>query len=163
MRNIFICIVILFSTLSGFSQTLDVDAKLDSLVQRVDSLEHELSYFKLSYELNSLNSDIAMFSNEVYTKAIAIQLDLYNRNFDSRLASAYKRYYESCENKMQSYSELIEAKKTFFAVKIFTFPFSESELKTLFASYNVINNAYESLESSMELLDLTIKEYRRRS
>lgn len=163
MDKLFLCLFILLSSLSSYSQTQNIDAKLDSLVQRVDSLEHELSYLKLSYELASLNSDVTMFANEVDTKAIAIQLDLYNRNFDSRLASAYRRYYESCENKMQSFSELIEAKKTFFAVKVFTYPYSESELKTLLASYNVINNAYETLQRSMELLDLTIKEYRKYS
>lgn len=163
MDKLFLCLFILLSSLSSYCQTQNIDAKLDSLVQRVDSLEHELSYLKLSYELASLNSDVTMFANEAYTKAIAIQLDLYNRNFDSRLASAYRCYYESCENKMQSFSELIEAKKTFFAVKVFTYPYSESELKTLLASYNVINNAYETLQSSMELLDLTIKEYRKYS
>lgn len=163
MKSIIISCFILISTFSGFSQNQNIDVKFDLLVQRVDSLEHELSYFKLSYELAALNSDITIFANEVYTKVIAIQLDLYNRNFNSRLASAYTKYYESCENKMHSLSELIEAKKTFFAVKIFTYPYSEGELYTLFASYNVINNVYESLQSSMELLELTIKEYRKYS
>ena len=48
-----------------------------TLVQRVDSLEHELSYLKLTYELYTLNSDIKMFANEVDTKSIEIRLDLY--------------------------------------------------------------------------------------
>ena len=100
-----------------------------------------------------------MFANEVYTKAIAIQLNIYNRNFDRRLGEAYQSYFESCLNKKQSFSELIEAKKTFFAVKVFTYPYSEQELNTLLASYNVINDAYDTLDNSMNLLRITIDAY----
>lgn len=45
---------------------------------------------KLSYELYTLNTDITMFANEVETKAIAIQLDIYNRKFDRRLGEVYE-------------------------------------------------------------------------
>ncbi len=159
MKSFFITCFILLSSLYGFTQTQSLTTKLDSLVQKVDSLEHELSYLKLSYELDALNSDITIFSNEVYTKSIAIQLDLYNRNFDHELASTYKRYYESCENKMRSLAELIEAKKTFFVVKVLTYTYSEKELKTLYASNSVISSAYESLQSSMKILELTVKAY----
>ena len=42
----------------------------------------------------------------------------------------------------------IEAKKTLYLIKVITYPYSESELKTLKASYNVINDAYDSLGKS---------------
>ena len=100
-----------------------------------------------------------MFSNEVYTKSIAIQLDLYNRNFNSKLGDAYQQCYERCQRKKQSISELIEAKKTLYLIKVITYPYSESELKTLKASYNVINDAYDSLGKSMELLEIVIDTY----
>ena len=100
-----------------------------------------------------------MFANEVYTKSIAIQLDLYNRNFNSKLGDSYQRYYESCQRKKQSISELIEAKKTLYLIKVITYPYSESELKTLKASYNVIDNVYDSLGNSMDLLKIVIDTY----
>ena len=71
----------------------DQQVELQSLIQKVDSLEHELSYIKLTYELYTLNSDIKMFANEAYTKSIAIQLNLYNRNFDSKLGKSYQQEY----------------------------------------------------------------------
>ena len=100
-----------------------------------------------------------MFANEVYTKSIAIQLDLYNRNFNSKLGDSYQRYYESCQRKKQSISELIEAKKTLYLIKVITYPYSESELKTLKATYNVIDNVYDSLGNSMDLLKIVIDTY----
>ena len=153
--NKFLCsLVFVLSFSSVYAQSNDSQKEIQTLVQRVDSLEHELSYLRLTYELNTLNSDITMFANEVYTKSIAIQLDLYNRNFNSKLGDAYQQYYETCQRKKQSISELIEAKKTLYLIKVITYPYSESELKTLKASYNVINDAYGSLGKSMELLKI---------
>lgn len=130
-----------------------------SLVQRVDSLEHELSYLKLTYELYTLNSDIKMFANEVDTKSIEIRLDLYNRNFNYKLGDSYKQYYESCQHHQQSIFRLIEARKKFFALKVMTYPYSESELNTLMASYNVVNEAYDILDRSMKKLKIIIDAY----
>ena len=115
--NKFLCsLVFVLSFSSVHAQSNDSQKEIQTLVQRVDSLEHELSYLKLTYELNTLNSDITMFANEVYTKSIAIQLDLYNRNFNSKLGDAYQQYYETCQRKKQSISELIEAKKTLYLI-----------------------------------------------
>ena len=153
--NKFLCsLVFVLSFSSVHAQSNDSQKEIQTLVQRVDSLEH-----KLTYELNTLNSDITMFANEMYTKSIAIQLDLYNRNFNSKLGDAYQQYYETCQRKKQSISELIEAKKTLYLIKVITYPYSESELKTLKASYNVINDAYDSLGKSMELLEIVIDTY----
>lgn len=160
MRKFIFTLIFVLSIISVKAQTSNSYDQVKELTQRVDSLEHELSYMKLSYELYTLNTDITMFADEVYTKSIAIQLDIYNRNFNSRLYEAYLRYYDSCKGKKDSFSELIEAKKTFFAVKIFTYQYSDKELNTLFASYNVINNAFENLESSMDMLKITLDAYR---
>ena len=130
-----------------------------TLVQRVDSLEHELSYLKLTYELYTLNSDIKMFANEVDTKSIEIRLDLYNRNFNYKLGDSYKQYYESCQHHQQSIFRLIEARKKFFDLKVMTYPYSESELNTLMASYNVVNEAYDILDRSMKKLKIIIDAY----
>ena len=148
-----------FLFFSVHAQSNDSQKEMQTLVQRVDSLEHELSYFKLTYELNTLNSDMTMFANEIYTKYIVIQLDIYNRNFNSKLGDSYQRYYESCKHKRQAISELIEAKKKLFVIKVITYPYSESELNALKASYNVIDHAYDQLESSMELLEIVIDTY----
>lgn len=159
--NKFLCFLIfVLSFFSVHAQSQDSQEKVQILIQRVDSLEHELSYLKLTYELNMLNSDISIFTNEVYSKSIGIQLNLYTRNFDSRLYESYEDYYESCQSKKKSISELIEAKKELFALKVITYPYTKSELKTLMTSYNVINDAYNALEHSMNLLKITIDAYK---
>ncbi len=160
MKKIFYTLLVLvLSIFSVNAQSQNSLEEMQTLVQRVDSLEHELSYLKLTYELSTLNSDMTLFSNAIDIKSLEIQLNLYNRNFNSQLGYAYQRYYKSCQEKKQSISELIEAKKTFFILKVITYPFSESEMNTLNASYNVIDNAYESIEKSMELLKIVVDAY----
>lgn len=149
----------MLSIFSVNAQSQNSQEKKQTLVQRVDSLEHELSYLKLTYELSTLNSDMTLFSNAINIKSLEIQLNLYNRNFNSQLGYAYQRYYKSCQERKQSISELIESKKTFFVLKVITYPFSESEMNTLNASYNVIDNAYESIGKSMELLKIVVDAY----
>ena len=86
MKKLFFTLLVLvLSIFSVNAQSQNSQEKMQTLVQRVDSLEHELSYLKLSYELSTLNSDITLFSNEINIKTLEIQLDLYNRNFNSQL------------------------------------------------------------------------------
>ncbi|MCR8917224.1 hypothetical protein [Bacteroides sp. ET225] len=156
----FLCLfVFMFSLFSVHAQSQDTREGMQMLVQRIDSLEHELSYLKLTYAVNTLNSDIAVFANEVYAKSIAIRLDIYSRNFDSKLGDSYQQYYESCQHKKQSISELIEVRKISFTLSVMTHPYSENELDMLKASYGVVDHGYDALEGSMDLLKLTIDEY----
>lgn len=94
MRKLLLFFASVLSFISIQAQSQDSQIEVQALVHRVDSLEHELSYLKLTYELYTLNSDIIMFANEVYTRSIAIQLDLYNRNFNSKLGYSYQQYYD---------------------------------------------------------------------
>jgi len=160
MRKFLFFLVCGLFSISIQAQSQNSQMEVHALVHRVDSLEHELSYLKLTYELYTLNSDITMFANEVYTKSIAIQLNLYNRNFNSKLGQSYQQYYESCLHKKQSIYGLIEAKKKFFTLKVITYPYTESEQDTLMASYNVIDDAFDTLEHSMSMLKITIDAYK---
>lgn len=156
-------VVSLLFVILGFSlqaQSQNHETEFDVLVQRIDSLEHQLSYLKLTYELNTLKSDIMMFGNEIDTKSISIQLDLYSRNFSSRLGNLYLDYYKSCLKEKESFSELIETKKNISALNAITYSYTESEVNTLKAFFNLIQTAYDKLEYSLNLLKETINIYR---
>ena len=160
MKNFFYTLLVLvLSIFSVNAQSQNSQEEMQTLVQRVDSLEHELSYLKLTYELSTLNSDMTLFTNEINIKSLEIRLNLYNRNFNSQLGYAYQRYYKSCQEHKQSISKLIEAKKTFFVLKVITYPFSESEKNMLKASYNMIDDEYELIGNSMELLKIVVDAY----
>ena len=97
--------------------------ELRTLVQRVDSLEHELSYLKLNYDLKTLNNDITTLTNEVYANYIGIKLDLYLRNFDTRLGEVLRQNYKAYKEKQEAISGLVEITKQSFNLKIATIYF----------------------------------------
>lgn len=158
--NKFLCsIVLMLSVFSVHAQSQDSQEEMQILVQKVDSLEHELAYLRLTYELETLNSDIKMFANEVCTKYNTLRLELLGQNFNSILSAMYQQEYEVYQQQKQAFSELIEAKKTFFTLKVLTFPYSESELEVLSGQYSVLDKAYASIEASLNLLKITIDAY----
>ncbi|MDE6553265.1 MAG: hypothetical protein K2K98_09960 [Muribaculaceae bacterium] len=159
MYRIVISMLFVFAIITANAHSTDNRDEKCSLVQRVDSLEHELSYLKLRYDLSTLKSDLEIFSNDVYTKSLAVKLDLYGQNFDKQLGDAYKRFYEACLERQDSFSELVDATNTSLISKAATYPYTELELNGLLLYYKCINDAYRSLESSMDLLKQTIDAY----
>lgn len=131
-----------------------------SLIQRIDSLEHELSYIKLSHELYKLINDLAVFNNNIGITINRIQIDIYGQNFDYKLYKAYKDNYAVNKNKLLSLQELIEIKKNLFSIKITTYPYSEKEKDLLLTSYMTIDNGYSALESSLKLMKVCLDMYK---
>ena len=159
MCRIVISMLFVFAIINVNAHSTNSQEEINSLVQRVDSLEQELSYFKLRYDLSTLYSNLDIFSNDVNTKSLAVKLEIYDRNFDKQLGEAYRRYYEACMEKLHSFSELVETTNTSFTLKVVSYPYTELQLNELFSYYRVINDSYKSLESSMDLLKLTIDTY----
>ena len=167
-RKELVLILVLLCTTIAYAQKNDssfmvapADSTKDiSLTQRVDSLEHELSYIKLSYELYTLNNDLSTFKNEIGIASNAIQINIYTRNFDYELYKSYKDNYEANKDKLLSFQELIEAKKTYFWLKIITYPYTENEKKMLLLSYTTIDKGYSALESSLKLMKVCLDMYK---
>ncbi len=160
MNKFLYSILLVFSSFSVYAQSQDSIGQIQTLVQRVDSLEHELSYLKLTYELKSLNSEMSIFAQEISSKAIEIQLYIYNRNFDYDLYDSYKRYYKLCMSRKETFKELINAEKYYFTVKVVTFPFSENEMEVLMSNYRLIDDTYEVIEKSIDYLKIVVNTYR---
>lgn len=150
MEKILCLIVFMLSCFTIHAQSQNQQEEIKALVQRVDSLEHELSYLKLSYELNTLYTDMTMLTSQVEIKLSDIKMDIYHRNFNPQFVDMYQRYYESCQGQKQAFSKNIEATKELFFLKVMTHSYSETELSVLNASYERIDKVFESLETTID-------------
>ena len=158
--NKFLCLLVfMLSIFSGYAQSYDSREEMRTLVQRVDSLEHELSYLKLNYELDKLNLDIGRLANEIYINAINIRLAFYDHNFDLEFYNACQTQYEAYQATKVALAGKITSFKMLYNVKIVVYPYTENELNVLKSSYNLIDSAYNVLERSMNLLKTAIDEY----
>ena len=152
-------ILFMLFAFSANAQSQDDKQQMQVLSQRVDSLAHELSYLKLTYEINELNSDLIQFKDDVSITALNVQLNLYNRNFDRELGRAYQENLKSCENQRKSFDNLVKAKKDMFAISIHTLQFTDIELNILNCRYELIDDILDSLDHSMNVLKIAIDAY----
>lgn len=159
MNKLISIILFVLFAFSANAQPQDSQLQMQTLVQKVDSLAHELSYLKLTYEINTLNSDLISFKNDVYATALDVQINLYNRNFNRKLGRVYRDYYRSCESKRESFEGLVKAKKDLFVIMTYTQQYTESELNLLMRSYGLIDDILDSLDKSMSLLKISIDAY----
>ena len=159
MNKFLFSLVLTLLSFPTYARAQNSQEELRTLVQRVDSLEHELSYLKLNYDLKTLNYDINMFANEVYANYIGIKLDLYIRNFDTRLGEVLRQNYKAYKEKQEAISRLIEITKQSFNLKILIYPYSEKELNVLKSGYDTIDTAYDTLKRAMNLLKIVVDAY----
>ncbi len=157
MKKIFVLLVFSLSLISIYAQ--NQPEEISALVQKVDSLEHELDFFKLKSDIKSLSSDLSIFINELNIKSTDIKLNIYNRNFDRRLYLAYKDNYDACVGKKDAYSESIDISKRYFVLKMLTSSFSEDELALLEQRYKTIDKAMIAVESALNLYKVALEVY----
>ncbi len=160
MKKILFFIIFFLPLFSIKAQLQSQQLEVEKIVHKVDSIEHELSYLRLSYELYTLNSDIKTFTDEVNIKILEIKMDLYHQCLENTFGDLLQRYYNKCEQQKLSYADLIKAKKSFIAVKVLTCPFTDEELDVLMSSYNIVEDRFELLENSLDLLKEVIRLYK---
>ena len=161
MKKYVIIVIFLMSCFSVGAQSQNSQSIVNDLIEKVDSLEHELSYLKLSYEISMFNSDLRIFRSEVNHKAYEIQSNMLNKIFDDELYEAYSKFYNGCLQQQEALMEAREVKKLYFTLKIMTSPFNESEFNILMASYNMIDNEFDTLKTTMDYLKKHIEVYKK--
>lgn len=159
MNKFLLSLVFVLSLFTIQAHAQDSREELQSLIHKVDSLEHELAYLKLSYELDRLNSNLSTFAHELHLKYSDIQINVLYQIFNSELANAYNKYYEVCQEKQLSSLSLIESVKEVYILSILTHQFSEDELNSLKARYDLIGYSYDSVCKTMEMLKIATEMY----
>ncbi len=162
MNKIIVALVVF--ALSSFALEIKAhDQKTDiaTLTQRVDSLEREVEFLKLNSELRSLYSDIKMLDLDVYTLSVDIRLEMSN-HFDPKLCESYKSLYKTFILRNDAISKNIRINQLYFELMLATTEFNDIELAKLNVNMDLINNANEMLNNSLEMLRLVINAYESR-
>lgn len=159
MRILVFLFISIFSAISVQAQSQDLEKEMQIMVNRVDSLEHELAYLRLTYELDSRATKIQLFNGNVSNSSLSVQLNYYNRNIDSNYAKSSQELYESFLSGLLSERSVVNQLKLYSESMIASYHFSESEL-TLLAEYNnVLEKSLEQLEQSVKLLRISVDAY----
>lgn len=158
MKKIVILVVLMFFSIASYAQSEKIWTDT-ALVQRVDSLEHEITYLKLIYEIENTRSDIEIYTNETYIYALSIQLNILAKNVSREMGKAFEEDYERRISRMQSYSELIERKKEFVALNLIVFPFSYAERNLIQSNMEVLDSSLKKLDATLNMLKVSTEAY----
>lgn len=136
------------------------DIEKNILVQRIDSLEKELSYVKLQNELNALKIELQVNVNNLDIRSNSILLNVNSKTFLRMLYNAYKENYESSEELVQSFQPNVDLNKMNCYLHILKFNYSEKQKSVLEATIKVIDNSYSKLKSSLDYYKTCLDMYR---
>lgn len=160
MKNFLCTLILAFSLNIANAQPQSKQIEKQTLIQRLDSLEHNLDYLKIDYDLKTINTDLTTLVNEINIKILSIQLDIYTKNFSFSLLNIFKDYYDATLHQKETLYTLAEAKKELCMLKLTTYPFSELERNTLTASCNLIDKRFSRLETYINALKEIIDVYK---
>lgn len=162
MKRLALFITLFFSIFFlGKAQT-PTQTEVDSLSAKVNTLAHNLDYLKLTYELNILRSELNIAASEANIKSLEMKQDIYHSSkFDIDLYNSYRDWNQSAIEQKESYSRLIEAKKRLVAISLLTGDFTEDESDLLIQTCGVIDNAYNSYEAALSMVQKILDVWKR--
>ena len=155
MKRLIIILALVFSfSLIGKTQiTTDTSFAIDSLSNKVNELEHNLNYLKLTYELNILRAELNIAASEANIKSLEMKMDVYHSSkFDIDLYNSYRDWNQMAVSQKESFAGLIEAKKKLVAISLLTAEFSEDETNLLIQTCGVIDNAFNSYGAALDMV-----------
>lgn len=160
MKKLFCAVILGLSYICPtFAQHDDTIINNHTLIQRVDSLEYELTCLKWTYEINNLISELGIFSNQLYGESLNISINVYSKNFDSRLNEQNQIYLKACQRRVSSYSELVELKKRLLLANMETNKYSESERRMLMATYETLETSFDRLKATLNFFKIAVDGY----
>lgn len=155
MKHLLLLILIAISiTQTGRAQSNEsTHLSIDSLATKVTTLENNLNYLKVTYELNILRSELNIAASEANIKSLEMKMDIYHSSkFDIDLYNSYRDWNRSAIAQKESYNSLIEAKKRLVAMTILTNNFTDEESDLLIQTCGVIDNAFNSYEAALNMV-----------
>ena len=159
MNKILLFILLVLSALCANAQSQSQQAVETALVNKVDSLEHELSYLRVEYEMQTFLADIKILSNNIQITANEIQISIWSRNFNKRVANVYSEKYDVLLTQVQKYSELAVVKKDYVKAMVTKHNFSVIEVRTLKQMYDLVDLTIAELGSALNLYKISTDAY----
>ena len=153
-------LLLLFIPLIGgrvAAQSIDsLQSVVDSLSTKINVLEHDLDYLKVSYELETLETDLGLFNSEINTKSLEIRINLYHDGLSWDLIDVYQEFYKAAVQRKDGFASLMEAKKEYLVLKLITGSFTQKERDLLLNTYDVCEQAFATLEKALDVMEILV-------
>lgn len=129
------------------------------LVNKVDSLEHELALVQICMELSNFDSEVRLFISQLRLETLEINQLTLAKTFDKKLSNLYNRSVTSSYTKLQSY--IIKYKALSISVDKYkqTLNLNELDKRKLDMDLECISQAFDLLEHSFNIFKSVVSDY----
>lgn len=163
-KELMIAAILLANCIASFGQQSNdtsgtPDNEVEELTQKVSSLEHELKFLGLSYDLYRLNTDISLFADRTRITSNEVKSLINGNDHSYSLYKSYKDNYDVSMQRLKAFESLMASVKFKYEAFCSKFPFSEVELNNLKESWKSVETGFNYLQTSMDMYKFCIDFY----
>ncbi|MDE6322828.1 MAG: hypothetical protein K2L85_01765 [Paramuribaculum sp.] len=163
IRLLYIVIIsVLFVFPFNSEAQTNTESKIEELSVKVDSLTHQIDYFRMSYEMYVLNTDLKLFTQDVNSQIKDMKMNIYHHDCDRDMYRMYSHLYDSYRYNLKSIKGLIESKQQFFIAMVIAKEWSEEELNVLTQSYDMTKGLFLQAELALDMMKNILDIYHKR-
>lgn len=135
---------------------------VDSLINKVNVLQHNFDFLELSFKLESKISELNRCLNGLNISANGIYINLVDKNIDADLYISYRENYDSSIKLLETHEKSVKVLKSYLIAKMLICSFNEDERTALLNSYNVLNASYNAAEAALKHMKIILNVYKKR-
>ena len=164
MKRYVFLIAMTMCCIASFGQqrnnTLDsLNNEVKELTQKVSSLDHELKFLSLSYDLYRINTDLTLFSEEIRITGNEVKNLIYRDYYKYDIYKSYKDNYDVSMKKLNVFEELIKSAQYKYDAFCTTYSLYEVELNNFKGSWGYIKAGYVYLQKTLEMYKIYLDTY----
>ncbi len=103
MKKLIILLMMFMGVINISAQEINESQKVDSLLYKLDKLQHDYDYFYCESELNRFCNELKIYSNEFYIQATQIMIEGYSDRYNDEYYRLAKRNYGATVDSFESY------------------------------------------------------------
>ena len=103
MKKLIILLMMFMGVINISAQEINESQKVDSLLYKLDKLQHDYDYFYCESELNRFCNELKIYSNEFYIQATQIMIEGDSDRYNDEYYRLAKRNYGATVDSFESY------------------------------------------------------------
>lgn len=135
---------------------------VDSLINKVNVLQHNFDFLELSYKLDSQISALNRCANELRISSNGIYISLVDKNIDANLYISYRKSYNASIKLLERHEKSVQTLKSYVNIKMLICSFNANECAVLENSYDTLNASYNAAEAALKYMKTILDIYKDR-
>jgi hypothetical protein len=133
---------------------------VDSLMIRINKLQHNYDCLECKFELQSLIFELKDLSNEISISSNNLLLYYLTSQMDIDFYTSYLSLYNAKVDSFNSSKEKVDLVKVLVSYKMLLSDFSELELNVISQSFNSIDSLMSLVDQSLQYFKVVIDSYK---